>query len=155
MTARDVADRLGARPAGDGRWMARCPAHSDHTPSLSVREGAGGKVLVHCWAGCDTSAVLAAAGLTWRDISGQPTTPADRARLRAERQQRTETERAERRRERACTDLLRSADESLALLAARLAAVEFAGAPGDGEALAQQYHALIDRSRKAEVAYVA
>jgi hypothetical protein len=40
--------------------MARCPAHDDRTPSLSIRNANGGKVLVHCHAGCDQERVTAA-----------------------------------------------------------------------------------------------
>jgi putative DNA primase/helicase len=40
--------------------MARCPAHYDRSPSLSVRDSSPGKVLVHCHAGCDQGRVLAA-----------------------------------------------------------------------------------------------
>ena len=39
MTAATILDRLdGVRPTGDGRWIARCPAHDDRSPSLSIRE---------------------------------------------------------------------------------------------------------------------
>ena len=51
MTAESIAKALGGRKARGG-WMARCPAHDDHTPSLSIAEAADGKVLVHCHAGC-------------------------------------------------------------------------------------------------------
>jgi hypothetical protein len=50
---------LGGRRVGDG-WMTRCPAHDDREPSLSIRDRDGGKVLVHCHAGCDQKAVIAA-----------------------------------------------------------------------------------------------
>ena len=39
--------------------MARCPAHYDTTPSLSIGEDKG-KLLVHCHVGCKQSAVIAA-----------------------------------------------------------------------------------------------
>jgi putative DNA primase/helicase len=39
--------------------MAKCPAHDDRNPSLSIRE-VDGKVLVRCHAGCPQSAVIAA-----------------------------------------------------------------------------------------------
>ena len=39
--------------------MARCPAHDDREPSLSISE-ADGKVLVRCHAGCDQERVIAA-----------------------------------------------------------------------------------------------
>ena len=69
MTAADLAQRLNARRSGAG-WTARCPAHDDRSPSLSIRAGRDGRVLLRCWAGCDTAAVLAAAGLSWRDVCG-------------------------------------------------------------------------------------
>ncbi|PZU43234.1 MAG: virulence protein [Sphingomonas sp.] len=39
--------------------MARCPAHDDRTPSLGVSLGRGA-ILLHCFAGCDQEAVIAA-----------------------------------------------------------------------------------------------
>jgi hypothetical protein len=39
--------------------MARCPAHNDGKPSLSIREADDAKVLVHCHAGCDQPRVIA------------------------------------------------------------------------------------------------
>lgn len=49
-------------------WQTRCPAHEDHTPSLSISEASDGKVLVKCQAGCDTKDVCAAVGLTLADL---------------------------------------------------------------------------------------
>ena len=40
--------------------MARCPAHDDREPSLSISAGKDGKVLVRCHAGCDQRDVIAA-----------------------------------------------------------------------------------------------
>lgn len=54
-------------PAGTGRWYARCPAHDDKSPSLSIRE-TDGKVLLHCFAGCFADDILAAVGVEWRDL---------------------------------------------------------------------------------------
>lgn len=68
MTALDLAELLNARRNGAG-WMARCPAHQDRTPSLSISEGEGGRVLVKCMAGCPTENVLQAAGLTFADLN--------------------------------------------------------------------------------------
>jgi len=57
-----LLDRLhGVRPASSG-WTALCPAHDDTNPSLKVSVE-GGKVLIHCHAGCPTAAVLEAVGL--------------------------------------------------------------------------------------------
>lgn len=64
-----VLDRLPSKARRSGRgWTARCPAHEDRTPSLSITEATDGKVLVKCWAGCSTEAVLAALGLRWPDL---------------------------------------------------------------------------------------
>jgi hypothetical protein len=57
----------GVRRAGTGSWMARCPAHDDRNPSLSVSVK-DGRVLIHCFAGCGPEAVLEAVGLTWKDL---------------------------------------------------------------------------------------
>ena len=46
---------------------AQCPAHQDNNPSLSVT-GIAGQVLVHCHAGCETSAVMAAVGRGMADL---------------------------------------------------------------------------------------
>ncbi len=56
-----------ARQRGSG-WQARCPAHEDKTPSLSITESADGKVLFHCHAGCQITEIMAAVGLTYNDI---------------------------------------------------------------------------------------
>ncbi len=58
MTAETMAKALGGRKVGQG-WTARCPAHDDREPSLSIRD-ADGKVLVRCHAGCDQRDVIAA-----------------------------------------------------------------------------------------------
>ena len=64
--ARTVCNALG------GHWhgrsgLAYCPAHPNtKTPALSVKNGDGGRLLVHCFAGCagvDVLAALRARGL--------------------------------------------------------------------------------------------
>jgi hypothetical protein len=55
------------RRSGDG-WSARCPAHDDSSPSLSISVGADDKALVCCQAGCSVDAVLGALGLTLTDL---------------------------------------------------------------------------------------
>ena len=58
MNAERIARALGGRKAGVG-WMARCPVHDDRKPSLSLRHGEDGKVLVRCHAGCEQAQVIA------------------------------------------------------------------------------------------------
>ena len=55
-------------PNDSGEYMCKCPAHEDRTASLSVREGDGGKILLHCMAGCSTSEVVRAMGLKMADL---------------------------------------------------------------------------------------
>lgn len=66
MSAQDLIDRLEfCRPAGNGKWIARCPSHPDKSPSLSVMEKSDGRVLIHCHAGCGAIEVLEAVGLSY------------------------------------------------------------------------------------------
>jgi putative DNA primase/helicase len=58
MTAESIAKALGGRKVGGG-WMARCPAHADREPSLSIRHAQDGKILVRCHAGCDQAQLIA------------------------------------------------------------------------------------------------
>ena len=44
-------------------YKARCPAHDDKIPSLSVRVTDSGKVLAYCHAGCSQSAVMNSLGI--------------------------------------------------------------------------------------------
>jgi len=69
MSAHDIVSRLeSCRPAGNGKWMARCPAHADKGPSLSIRDVGDGRTLLHCFAGCGANDVLTAIGLELSDL---------------------------------------------------------------------------------------
>ena len=98
--ARTLAAALGGRWR-NSRGVARCPAHADRSPSLSIRDGDHGHPIVHCFAGCDFRDVRAALmrmGL-WPD-RGRKASEAElvemarhrRERLRRERQERLERE---------------------------------------------------------------
>ena len=58
----------GVRQTGPGKWMARCPAHEDRSPSLSVRETDDGTVLINCFGGCGAADVVTAVGLELADL---------------------------------------------------------------------------------------
>lgn len=57
----------GVRETGQDRWIARCPAHEDRSPSLAIRE-VDDRVLIHCFAGCSVDEVVSAAGLEISDL---------------------------------------------------------------------------------------
>jgi hypothetical protein len=75
----NLVEGLHAKRSGKG-WIAKCPAHNDLKPSLSINEGADGRALIKCQAGCSTEDVLTALGITYRDLfpakfSEIPSTP--------------------------------------------------------------------------------
>jgi hypothetical protein len=71
--ASKVLDRAaGLKQVGAARWISRCPAHEDRSPSLSIRETDDGRLLLHCFGGCETSDVLAAIGLSFGDLFDKP-----------------------------------------------------------------------------------
>ena len=49
-------------------WQARCPAHDDRGPSLSIGIGRDDRVLLRCFAGCEAVDVARALGLELRDL---------------------------------------------------------------------------------------
>lgn len=76
MNAGELVRALGGR-----HGTARCPAHRDRNPSLSVRDTGDGRPLVHCHAGCPQDAVIAAL----RDLGLWPERHDDRPIIRARR----------------------------------------------------------------------
>lgn len=56
------------KKSGHEKWLARCPAHDDHNPSLSIGIGDNGQVLLHCFSGCDFDAIVTALGLEPKDL---------------------------------------------------------------------------------------
>jgi hypothetical protein len=67
-TATLLARLEGVRESAPGRWMARCPAHEDKSPSLSIRELEDERILIYCHAGCSAPDVLVAIGLSLADL---------------------------------------------------------------------------------------
>ena len=66
-----VLDRLAATTGTPNvrgvNAMARCPAHDDRTPSLSITD-AGELALLYCHAGCDVATILARLDLAARGL---------------------------------------------------------------------------------------
>jgi hypothetical protein len=63
-----VLTRVEAPRANGAGWSARCPAHDDEHPSLSISEGENGRALVYCHAGCSHEAIVEAMGLWSSDL---------------------------------------------------------------------------------------
>lgn len=85
MSAEALLQRLDrVRHRGADQWSARCPAHDDKGPSLSVKELSDGRVLLHCFAGCEVDEIVAAVGLEIAELfpprpaAGQGAAPARR-----------------------------------------------------------------------------
>ena len=87
MTAVEITECLHARRSGAG-WIARCPAHEDRSPSLSIGEGRDGRILLHCFGGCTSEAVCESLGLSLTDLFSErgAVQPKVRAVREAERQ---------------------------------------------------------------------
>ncbi len=62
-----LAHLSDAKRNGTG-YQARCPAHEDKAPSLSISRGDDGRVLLKCFAGCTVEAVVKVWGLTLADL---------------------------------------------------------------------------------------
>lgn len=82
-----------------GRWFGRygitcCPAHANtRTPSLSLSNGDGGRLLLHCHAGCSFLSIIdALKGMGLIEGSGHysPPSAADLARIRQAEKEQTE-----------------------------------------------------------------
>jgi hypothetical protein len=58
----------GVRQTRPNQWIARCPAHEDRSPSFSVKESGGGIILIKCFAGCESEAILSALNLSFSDL---------------------------------------------------------------------------------------
>lgn len=67
MKTKGILDRLECVSGNGPQYMARCPAHNDRTPSLSIREETD-KTLLFCHAGCLIKDILGAMGLKMSDL---------------------------------------------------------------------------------------
>ena len=67
MDSQKIANLLEAKKTKPNSWIARCPAHDDHKPSLTIT-ATRDRTLVHCWAGCRFTDIVSSAGLKPRDM---------------------------------------------------------------------------------------
>ncbi len=69
MSVAAILDQLErVKQTAPGRWLAKCPAHEDRSPSISIRELEDGRCLIHDFGGCETAEVLEALGMTLSDL---------------------------------------------------------------------------------------
>lgn len=67
MNLNELLARLNAVKKSELGWTAKCPAHDDQRPSLSIREVAG-RILMHCFADCKLEAITSALGISISDL---------------------------------------------------------------------------------------
>jgi putative DNA primase/helicase len=89
-----LTERLNGKWHRRGYGYVSCVCHEDAHPSLRLRDGENGKLLVHCDAGCDARDILA--DLRRRNLIGGVVSETDEKRLEEMAQQRREKDRRER-----------------------------------------------------------
>lgn len=58
-----------SKQTGKNKWVALCPAHNDHKPSLSIKyDESNDVILLNCFAGCDVKDILSCIGLEMKDL---------------------------------------------------------------------------------------
>ena len=68
MYVENLLNRLHkVRKNGTDKWMACCPAHDDRSPSLAIAER-NGKILLHCFAGCELPEILGSIDMELSDL---------------------------------------------------------------------------------------
>jgi hypothetical protein len=71
MNAEAILARLQSVRRNRAGWAARCPAHDDKTPSLSVR-AENGRILLHCFRGCSINAICEGLSIKLSDLFTEP-----------------------------------------------------------------------------------
>jgi putative DNA primase/helicase len=73
MTIREQLSHFHGLKGGDGQWSAFCPV-CEHEKTkgdrhLALSEGEGGRLLLHCFHGCEFKSIVKMAGLSSRDCA--------------------------------------------------------------------------------------
>jgi hypothetical protein len=155
-TVDEIAERLQARRVRPGRWIAKCPAHADRAPSLTIADGRDGRVLLHCFAGCPLDAILRHAGMSTSHLFATAPhaapNPKQRAAEARDRDRQRAEEAARRRAERIRIDKLRAdwhdLSHSAAALARKLATMPD-GTPG-AAAITECFHEVLAEMRSVD-----
>jgi hypothetical protein len=64
----NILSRLEKVKGRNGAYTACCPAHSDKSPSLAIRELDDGRILIKCFADCSVQDILGAIGMDMNDL---------------------------------------------------------------------------------------
>lgn len=86
MTYNELIATVGAKKVGD-TYMVKCPAHADKTASLSISQGDDGKILLHCFAGCEPQKIIDAWNMAWTDLWPEDASPPERKKPRRKKAQ--------------------------------------------------------------------
>jgi len=70
-----LAKLTKVKGTGSNQWMACCPAHSDNNPSLSIRLGDDGKILLNCFADCSFEDICTALGVKVSELFAEEANP--------------------------------------------------------------------------------
>lgn len=132
------------------KWMAKCPSHQDNSPSLGIREGQDGRILLHCFAGCPLTSILRAISLRASDLFPGSLPSSAEARRFAQARAINKRFKLERRQaDRAVHERCRRLEVVSAALATRLARMPDGT---EGDAVAALYHQSLSKLRDAEAA---
>jgi len=64
----NILNRLEKVKGRNGAYTACCPAHTDKSPSLAIRELDDGRILLKCFADCSVQDILGAIGMDMNDL---------------------------------------------------------------------------------------
>ena len=78
MTVHEFLSRFEKVKKTGGQYLVCCPAHADSTPSLAVREGTDGTILLTDHGGCSVDAILSAMKLEPADLFLTQSLPSQR-----------------------------------------------------------------------------
>ena len=73
MTIENILNSLHkVKSTGHGTYIACCPAHDDRSPSMTIRECDDGRILLHCFGGCEPQSILSSIGMEFGELFPQP-----------------------------------------------------------------------------------
>jgi hypothetical protein len=64
----NILSRLEKVKGRNGAYTACCPAHSDKSPSLAIRELEDGRILLKCFADCSVQDIMGSIGMEIGDL---------------------------------------------------------------------------------------